>query len=253
MRIPQRNQVTTPTLPEIIFQDRALLVLNKPAGWIVNQASTTGHQPTVQAWLKETLRYPLSQSSEKRSGIVHRLDKETSGLLLLAKTFQVFSTLQLQFKQRTVRKSYLALVHGRVEPQKGSITVPVGRLPWNRERFGVLPGGRPAQTFYRVDSYYHQGREVYSLLHLKPKTGRTHQLRIHLKYLGHPIVSDSFYAGRKTSRSDRLWCPRLFLHADSLAFIHPQTNLPLKFRSHLPADLKQVLSTLQPLASPLHS
>jgi len=188
--------------------------------------------------------YPLSRNRELRSGIVHRLDKETSGILLIAKSKDVFDELQSQFKERKVNKTYLALVHGKVEPKEGEIKTPVGRLPWNRERFGVLPGGKIAETEYEVLNYFRKGNDQYSYIEFKPKTGRTHQLRIHAKYLGHPIVSDNLYAGRKTVRKDRLWCPRLFLHASAITFTHPFFKKKVVYKSQLPHDLTESLNSL---------
>jgi len=230
--------------PKIIYEDENFMVLDKPSGWIVNQAQTTASNPVIQNWLIKSFDYPLSKSREFRSGIVHRLDKETSGLLLVAKTSASFKNLQLQFKSREVHKVYTALVHGRVEPGGGVINAPVGRLPWNRERFGVIPGGRNAETAYRVVAYYKREVANYTLLELFPKTGRTHQIRIHLKYLGHPIVGDETYAGRKTAKSDRLWSPRLFLHASEIEFKHPVTGKKLNFTSQFPKDLVSVIDKL---------
>jgi len=229
--------------PKVIFEDDSILVLDKPAGWITNSANTTTDQPTVQGWLAENFQFPISSLQIFRSGIVHRLDKETSGILIIAKTKEAFETLQKEFKERQVKKTYVALVHGVVPPPVGGvgkISAPVGRLPWNRRRFGVLPGGREAVTNYITLKVW----ENFSLLELKPETGRTHQIRIHLKHIGHPIVADEFYAGRKTSRDDREWCPRLFLHATTIDFIHPQSGEKVNFESELPADLKKVLKNL---------
>lgn len=228
--------------PKIIYQDDYLMVLEKPPGWIVNQAETTKGQRVLQSWLAK-VDYPLAKSKEYRSGIVHRLDKETSGLLLVAKTKEVFESLQSAFKEREVRKTYLALVHGEVMPKDGSIEAPVGRLPWRRDRFGVLAGGREAVTQYRTIRNYYSAfsKEKFTLLELKPKTGRTHQIRIHLKFLGNPIVADEFYAGRKTARNDRKWCPRLFLHASGISLEQPTTGRNVVFKSTLPADLQKVL------------
>ncbi len=230
--------------PKVIFQDESLFVIDKPSGWIVNEATTTGNQLVLQSWLSK-MDYPLAGSREYRSGIVHRLDKETSGILLVAKTKDAFENLQKQFKERKVEKTYTALVHGKVEPEVGEIKAPVGRLPWRRDRFGVLPGGREAITKYKVLSIKYlvsnKHKKEFSLLELYPKTGRTHQIRIHLKHLGHPIVSDEFYAGRKTARADRVWCPRLFLHASSIKFTHPISDQKLEFKSELASDLQEAL------------
>lgn len=218
---------------------------------VVNQAESVKEE-TVQNWVADKLKMKTDNERDKdfygRAGIVHRLDKETSGVLLVAKTPDAFEKLQRQFKERTVKKHYLALVHGKVEPAQGEITAPVGRLPWNREKFGVIPGGREAKTKYKVLSVMHKlfGKrgETVSLLELYPETGRTHQIRIHLKYLGHPVVGDLTYAGRKMARWDRSWCPRLFLHASFLGFTHPESGEWLEFKSELPGDLQKVLSQI---------
>ena len=255
--------------PKIVFEDESILVLEKPAGMVVNRAETTAVGITVQDWVENYLKIqnPKSKTQNKskilnsndqnnflnRAGIVHRLDKETSGLLLAAKTPRAFESLQRQFKERKVKKRYLALVHGKVAPEEGEIKAPVGRLPWNRERFGVFPGGREAETKYKVIRYQEPPTSHpkpraslgfgagFSLLELSPRTGRTHQIRVHLKYLGHPVVADEFYAGRKTSREDRKWCPRLFLHASYLGFFRPKTGKWREFESELPEELKKVI------------
>ncbi len=230
--------------PQIVLQDDYLMVVNKPSGMITTNASSTRREQTLQGWLGK-LNYPLAADFKTRSGIVHRLDKGTSGLIIVAKQQDIFSKLQALFKTRQVKKNYLALVHGLVEPKEGIIEAPVGRLPWNRERFGVLAGGREATTQYKALQVYQKAKEIFTLLELTPKTGRTHQIRIHLKHLGNPIVSDAFYAGRKTARNDRLWCPRLFLHAAEIGFDHPATGKRIVAQSDLPQDLTQATSLLK--------
>ncbi|EKD62315.1 MAG: hypothetical protein ACD_52C00229G0001, partial [uncultured bacterium] len=126
--------------------------------------------------------------------------------------------------------------------KEGIIDAPVGRLPWRRDRFGVLLGGREAKTNYTTLERF---VDAYTLLELRPETGRTHQIRIHLKHIGHPIVSDSFYAGRKTNRKDRKWCPRLFLHASKISFLHPESKKILVYTSDLATDLRVVLDLLE--------
>ncbi len=230
--------------PKIIYQDDSLFVIDKPSGWITNEADTTTSQPVVQKWIRENFEYPLKGNREMRDGIVHRLDKETSGILLVAKTREAFEKLQSEFKAREVTKSYIALCHGRVERDSGEIRVSVGRLPWRRDRFGILPGGRESVSEYKVLKFIPGDRGGYSLVEFFPKTGRTHQIRIHAKHIGHAIVADEFYAGRKTARNDRKWCPRLFLHAASIKFIHPVTGKEVEFKSELSQDLKNVLEWL---------
>ncbi len=227
--------------PKIIFQDTAILVLDKPAGWVVNRAETTQGEETVQDWLDNNFQFPIFNFQTLRNGIVHRLDKETSGLLLVAKTPEVFANLQAQFKQRKVHKKYLALVHGKIDPAQGVIKAAISRSPFDRKKFGIFLGGREAETRYKTIFNFQFSifkKEEFTLLELEPKTGRTHQIRVHLQYLGHPIVGDEKYGGRKTARSDRKWCPRQFLHASYLSFNHPQTGKRVEFSSNLPADLR---------------
>ncbi len=226
--------------PKIIYEDESFFVVDKPSGWITDNSNTTTNQPVIQKWISDNYSYEAN-NFEHRNGIVHRLDKETSGILLVAKTEEAFGELQRQFKERLTHKTYTALVHGTVDPTEGVINETVGRLPWRRDRFGVLADGREAVTEYRTIAVYSISNIVYSLLELKPKTGRTHQIRIHLKHIGYPIVADEFYAGRKTARNDRRWCPRLFLHAGSIKFIHPTEKKEVEFSSPLPPDLADIL------------
>ena len=229
--------------PKILYEDDSLFVIEKPAGWIVNEASTTKNQPVLQTWLRK-FNYPLVDDEVSRHGIVHRLDKETSGVMLVAKTKEAFTKLQSEFKNREVQKTYIALLHGHVV-EDGKIEVPVGRLPWRRDRFGIVAGGRNSISEYKVIKFYPGENGGHTLVEFSPKTGRTHQIRIHAKYIKHAIVADEFYAGRKTARNDRKWCPRLFLHAASIKFIHPVTNKVVEFKSELPDDLKNVLLGLE--------
>lgn len=249
----------------ILYEDKDMLVLEKPAGVIVNRSDTTKEQVTVQDFVEKHLGLspyystkPVPEGEFKspeetfkeRSGIVHRLDKETSGILLVAKTLPAFIELQRQFKERIVKKIYLALAHGKLQPSAGIISVPVGRLAFNRKRFGVVAGGRESVTSYKVLSFYTnpKTKEVLSLVELFPQTGRTHQIRVHLKHLNRPIVSDELYAGRKTARDDRKHLQRLFLHAAGISFLHPQSGEEMHFTSELTEELKGFLSSLQPTA-----
>jgi len=235
----------------IVFEDDSLVVIDKPSGLVVNRAESVKGE-TLQDWIEKKFQisnFKFQKLGEsdfiRRSGIVHRLDKETSGLLIIAKTPQAFVNLQLQFKEREVVKKYTAIVHGKVTPAEGEIKADIGRLPWNRERFGILPGAKSAHTSYKVISIYEKDKNFFSLLLVTPYTGRTHQIRVHLKYLGHPIVADNFYVGRKTYRSDIKFCPRIFLHASFLRFKHPETEQYTEFRSELPKDLKEVIGKLK--------
>jgi len=230
-----------------IFEDKYLLVVEKPAGMVVNISATTNKMITLQDCL---IKNGLGKGVEK-NGIVHRIDKETSGALIIAKTNQVMQDLQKQFKERTVRKEYLTLVHGEVKPATGEIKMPVTRNPFNRTKFGVFVGGKPAETSYQAMEIYKKGQEKFSLLKVKPKTGRTHQIRVHMKYINHPVVADNLYAGRKTNKKDRLWCKRLWLHAHVLEVIHPVLKKKMQFEVKLASDLQTVLEKLKKLDSRL--
>lgn len=239
------------TIP-ILYSDDDLFVIDKPAGIVVNRAeSVRGF--TVQDWAEKRIKATdfrhqtdpeLDKLFNDRSGIAHRLDKDTSGVLLVAKHPTALANLLAQFKDRTVRKEYCALVHGRVVPREGSINVPVQRLPWDRKRFGVWPDGKSSQTQYRVNGYFHSPEAVYTLLDVHPRTGRTHQIRVHLQYLGYPIVGDLFYAGKKRVRDTRAWCPRIFLHAAELTFKLPSSGKMVTIESPLPPELQQALNRL---------
>ena len=217
----------------ILYEDDTLLAIDKPSGIVVNNANTVTDK-TVEDWVRETYRTTMD-----RAGIVHRIDKETSGILLIAKTLEAFEELQRQFKDREVKKTYLALVHGKLVPEEGEINAPVGRLPWNPERFGIVPGGKEAVTRYKVIK-----SEDTSLVELYPESGRTHQIRVHLKYINHPIIGDYLYAGRKTSRDDRAHgAPRVMLHAWKISFIHPVAGKTLAIEAPIPDDMKRCISS----------
>ncbi|OGV90554.1 hypothetical protein A3A66_02390 [Microgenomates group bacterium RIFCSPLOWO2_01_FULL_46_13] len=240
--------------PTIVYEDDYFLVLNKPPGWIVNRADSV-KEATIQDWLKQTFSYSLSEDDNYRSGIVHRLDKDTSGLLLVAKTEDVWQGLTRQFHLRQVKKVYQALVHGRVSPASGYFTAPLGRSSLDRRRFTVIVSGRLSQTSYQVEKHFSRCRFYtqpvpqyaagFSLLQLFPKTGRTHQLRVICRYLGYPIVADSLYLGKRLMALDRRWLSRLFLHAEKLSFTHPVTGRAVAFSLPLPPDLKAGLKYLE--------
>ena len=233
--------------PKLVFEDSSFFVFSKPSGWITNEAETTTTQPVLQTYVKENFNFELKGNVLMRDGIVHRLDKETSGLILVAKNEESFISLTSQFKERQIEKKYIALAHGFTE-DSGEIKETVGRLPWRRDRFGILPGGRESQTYFKLIKQFENDQDKYSLLELTPKTGRTHQIRIHLKHIGHPIVGDTFYAGRKTSKKDRVWCPRLFLHASFISFYHPDSGTKVSFVDELPQDLNNILEKLTVLS-----
>ncbi len=241
-------------IPQVIFQDENFVVINKPSGMIVNNADTARDEYTVQDWILENYKLQTSNENiekdsefEKRGGIVHRLDKETSGALIVALNSDSFDLIQKQFKDRIVKKEYIALVHGKLVTE-GEINVPIGRLPWNRMRFGVIPQGRESYTKFKTLSHKKliDGRntEELSLVEVYPQTGRTHQIRVHMQYAGHPIYADSLYAGRKTFARDRKHLNRHFLHASKISFISPTTEKKVTFLVPLTSELVDFLGHL---------
>lgn len=246
---------------QIIFQDNNLLVIDKPAGIVV---TNEGIEPGVT--ISDILQTDFGIALD-RGGVVHRLDKDTSGLLIIGKTQQSLENLKKQFSERQIKKEYLTLVHGLVK-EKGKVEAAILRNPKNRLKFDVFSEGRESSTKYQpeknlkmpeenVNSIFQSlpkheikklrtpNYELFTLLRCFPLTGRTHQIRVHLKYINHPIVGDNKYGGRKNLKYDKLWCPRQFLHAEKITFTHPITNEIMKFESPLPEDLKKVLSFLE--------
>ncbi|OGF99163.1 hypothetical protein A2Y99_04960 [Candidatus Gottesmanbacteria bacterium RBG_13_37_7] len=236
----------------ILYEDNDIIVIDKPPNVAVNR-SNNEKGFTIQDWAEKKLNLSRSDGETifnnffNRGGIIHRLDKFTSGILLIAKNCKSFEFFQSQFAKRLVVKKYQTLVHDKVIPKEGIINVPVGRLPWNRRKFGVLPNGNPAKTSYSVISYYSNQKTIYSFLEVIPHSGRTHQIRIHLKHIGHPIVSDNLYAGRNFFISDKRFSPRLFLHA---CYIKIRKIMPpneyYEITSPLYPDLAGVLKQLNP-------
>ncbi len=229
--------------PEVLLDTATILAINKPAGWVVNDSKTAHGNPTVQDWVSKNFDFPLSQNTELRNGIVHRLDKETSGVLLIAKKDNVFHALQKQFADRETNKTYTALVHGKLV-SGGTINAPIMRMPKNRTRFGVLPEGRPAKTVFQATKNFIYENKEYSLITLFPQTGRTHQLRVHMAYIHHPIVADPLYGGRSGVEKDKLISERMFLHAASLSFEDPVTGEEVTVDAPLPPDLTKTLSII---------
>lgn len=235
--------------PTIIFKDENFAVINKPSGMIVNNADTSKDEYTLQDYILENFNLEGDKLSEfmNRGGIVHRLDKQTSGVIIIALNEKSFVFLQNQFKSRQVKKEYIALCHGQMVGE-GEVNVPVGRLPWNRMRFGVIPHGKEAFTRFSLLNIYYlkEGKEYLplSLVRAYPTTGRTHQIRVHLQYINHPIFSDPLYGGRKRYSKDRRYLDRHFLHAAKITFISPTTNEQVTFEAPLGDELSEFLSTL---------
>lgn len=219
---------------DIIYEDEDVLVVNKPAGLVVHPAP--GHE--AGTLVNALLAYDpeLARAGTERPGIVHRLDKGTSGLIVVARHPAALHHLQRAFADREVEKTYLVLVEGHLQPPKGLIDAPVGRDPRHRKKMAVLAkGGRPAQTVYRVLEHL----DDYTLVEVHPLTGRTHQIRVHLAALGYPVVGDRVYGRRR----QRLGLERPFLHAWKLRLRLP-SGVERTFVAPLPADLRRVMRAL---------
>ncbi len=231
---------------DIIFEDEHIAVVNKPAGMVCHSGAGVRSGTLVNALLFHF--GPLAAGDPARPGIVHRLDKTTSGLIIVAKTNRAHRALASQFKGREVRKEYLALVYGQPKPSAGTIDMPLGRDPKHRKRISVRAHRlRSAITHYSNERKY----PLMTLLRLRIETGRTHQIRVHLAQIGHPVVGDILYGG---NRSRNLPAPlrnavqemnRVFLHAACLEFRHPETGQPLRFELPLPNPLEHFLALLR--------
>ncbi|MFH2145722.1 MAG: RluA family pseudouridine synthase [Candidatus Omnitrophota bacterium] len=217
---------------DVVFEDDCILVINKPAGMVVHPAAGHRDDTLVNALLARTSK--LSDvSGPVKLGVVHRLDKDTSGLLVVAKDNRAHEILAEQFKKHQVKKIYIALVLGRVERDEGLIDAPLSRNPFNRKKIAVVfASKRNAQTYYRVLKRNNE----YSVLEVQPKTGRTHQIRVHLAYLGHSIIGDKTY-GKTSPRFD---IQRQALHASLLGFLHPRTSQYVEFKVALPEDMRKI-------------
>jgi 23S rRNA pseudouridine1911/1915/1917 synthase len=244
---PATTSFTPEAIPiEIVHEDDTLVVVNKPAGLVVHPAAGM-HSGT----LANALAYHFQQlpnASSVRPGIVHRLDRDTSGLLVVAKTESALEHLSDQFRDRSVYKSYVALVHGRVQSDSGRIEQPLARDPSNRTRMAVVRNGRSALSIYRVNRRFNR----FTLLDVELKTGRTHQIRVHLAWLKHPVVGDETYGGGRDNtvqnpklKSQIRALGRQFLHAEKLAFAHPATGERVMFQTPLPPELSNLLMEIK--------
>lgn len=282
-------------IPQIIFEDKYLLAINKPPRIVVNKAKTVSDD-TIQSWfvnwfggekqleklcanesvwqhlINEDFSDKYGTPSEifiQRQGIVHRLDKDTSGVLLLAKDPGTLVNLLKQFKERKISKKYLCLVHGKMRVESSVIRVPIARSTTDRHKFRADIDGKSSSTHYRVLRHYSphdyssifqldEGLTVakfkkklisyqqgFSLVECMPKTGRTHQIRVHMSHMGHPIVSDSVYGGEKRSSLDKLWCSRQFLHSSAISFLHPVSGEKMVIKADLFDDLQKIIDIFE--------
>jgi len=277
---------------QIAYQDDDLIAFSKPDGMVTNDAASVSgvtlqtyfreqflekgdlqSQIADEKWWQELVPADFDDQYgtpreifEQRQGMVHRLDKDTSGIVLFAKNPGSLVALLAQFRDRTVAKTYTCLVHGTFGLQRDVINAPIGRSRRDRKKFAVASSGRPAVTEYEVKEQFSDFTEEaqaslveddsdwlrqaarsyqgFSLVQCFPKTGRTHQIRVHLAHIQHPLVGDHIYSGRKRARLDLAWCQRHFLHASQLRFTHPRTGEILEIEDQLPADLQHVLAKL---------
>jgi 23S rRNA pseudouridine1911/1915/1917 synthase len=223
---------------DIIFENDDLLIINKPAGMVVHPAAGHSTGTMVHAVLAHVKNLE-GIGGEQRPGVVHRLDKDTSGLIVIAKNDRTLHWLQEQFKSRRVKKTYLALVDGLPPTPQGRIEAPIGRDSVRRKQMAIqtLAKGRDAVTEYRTLERF----EKHTLLEVHPLTGRTHQIRLHLAFIGCPIVGDKVYGNRKVS----IIVPRQFLHAARLEIIFPGEKVAKKFEANLPDELTKILKELR--------
>ena len=245
---PAPSGVASQDLPlTILFEDDDLVIIDKPAGVVVHPAAGHSDRTLVNALLFH-VRNLSGIGGEVRPGIVHRLDKDTSGVMVIAKNDAAHRKLAAEWGTDRVRKEYLAIVYGTPKQQRATIEAPIGRDPRNRKRMSVMPGGRSAVTEYAIE----QPLRHASLLRLRLRSGRTHQIRVHLKRLGHPIIGDPLYSGPqwrgipdKRIQKAIAAFPRQALHAARLTIPHPRTGEQMTFESPLPGDMRELVAALR--------
>ncbi|QDJ24265.1 RluA family pseudouridine synthase [Pediococcus pentosaceus] len=219
---------------DIVFEDDDVIVVNKPQGMVVHPAPGHENGTLVNGLLDHA---PLATvNGELRPGIVHRIDKDTSGLLMVAKNDQAMLSLSAQLKAKTNQRKYLAIVHGNFKEEAGTINAPIGRSKKDRKKMAIVEDGRPAVTHFKVLERFTD----YTLIECELETGRTHQIRVHLKYIGHPVAGDPLYGPRNTLKGNGQ-----FLHAKLLGFKHPRTGEELVFEVNPPQIFQDTLSKLR--------
>jgi 23S rRNA pseudouridine1911/1915/1917 synthase len=230
----------TPDAPEaipldVVFEDKMLLVVNKPVGLVVHPGSGNRHGTLLNAllhWYPQVAELP-------RAGIVHRLDKDTSGLMVVAKTLKAHTDLVRQLQARTAKREYLALVYGEID-RSGTVNAPLARDPHNRVKRGVHPMGKPAITHFEVVERF----PGISLVRCRLETGRTHQIRVHMQHIGHPLVGEQVYSASRRHHQ-KIPFPRQALHAERLGLIHPITEEDMQWECPLPDDFAALLDALR--------
>ncbi|HYF96965.1 MAG TPA: RluA family pseudouridine synthase [Patescibacteria group bacterium] len=216
---------------EIIYEDQDCIVINKPAGILVHSKGAFNIESTVASWLLDKTK---GFDDNNRAGIVHRLDRSTSGVMICAKNPESLKFFQKQFSARKVKKVYAALIEGNISPKQAVIDIPIERNAKDPKRFKASSSGKPALTSYKVIKSFNYDNDEYTLMELMPKTGRTHQLRVHLAYMKHPIIGDDFYKG--------IDADRLYLHATSLEITLTNTERKV-FTSELPKEFYKPKAT----------
>jgi 23S rRNA pseudouridine1911/1915/1917 synthase len=224
---------------EVVFEDDSVIVVSKPSGLIVHPGSGIANGTLVNGLAAQ---FPdLREIGDPtRLGLVHRLDKGTSGLLIVARTPEALENLKFQMQERHVHRQYFAIVAGHVESNKGVVDAPLGRDPKNPLKRAVINSGKYARTHYEIDQKYESPFKV-STLNCRLETGRTHQIRVHLAAIGHPVLGDELYGGRTSFNIEN----RLALHAQMLTFLHPKTKNLMNFESPLPAELTSMKDTFR--------
>ena len=222
---------------EVVFEDDSVIVVSKPSGLIVHPGSGIANGTLVNGLAAQ---FPdLREIGDPtRLGLVHRLDKGTSGLLIVARTPEALDNLKFQMQERHVHRQYFAIVAGHLESNKGVVDAPLGRDPRNPLKRAVINSGKYARTHYEIDQKYESPFKV-SMLNCRLETGRTHQIRVHLAAIGHPVLGDELYGGRTSFNVEN----RLALHAQILTFLHPKTKNLMNFESPLPAELTSMKDT----------
>ncbi|KRK89791.1 RluA family pseudouridine synthase [Lentilactobacillus sunkii] len=232
---PQPIDLVPENIPlDIVYEDDDVIVVNKPQGMVVHPSPGHPDHTLVNALLYHS---PLSTiNGEYRPGIVHRIDKDTSGLLMVAKNDAAHKYLSQQLKEQKSLRKYVALVHGRIGEDSGVVNAPIGRSPKDRKKQAIVSDGRHAVTHFEVLERFSD----YTLISCRLETGRTHQIRVHMKYIGHPIVGDPLYGPRKTIKGNGQ-----FLHAQELGFEHPKTHELMIFSAPLPPIFEKTLNNLR--------
>jgi 23S rRNA pseudouridine1911/1915/1917 synthase len=239
---PQPSTLQAEQIPlKVVYEDADLLVVDKPAGMVVHPAPGHSGGTLVNALLAHVPGIELDMGDEARPGIVHRLDKDTSGLIVVAKRRAAHDNLSRQMAAHTMTKEYVAVVAGTPRPPRGVIEAPIARDPRDRQRMAVVHGGRPARTRYITEG----DLDRYTLVQVTLETGRTHQIRVHMASIGHPVLGDPVYGKRTLKDAAALGLTRQFLHAQRLGFTLPSTGERREFVSELPGDLRMVLERLE--------